>query len=299
MSFSESLKKDFPIFNHLGGEYSYLDNAATTQKPRQVLDAISNFYTISNSNVYRGIYRLSEEATDLYSKARSNISRFIGSGKQEEIVFVRNATEALNLLASSLGKGLRQGDEVLISIMEHHSNIVPWHLWLPRGVKLKFVDIDAEGYLDMDDFRRKLTPKTKIVSITHESNLLGTINDASSIAGMVHDNGSIFILDGAQSVPHMPVDVGRIGCDFMAFSGHKMLGPLGIGCLYGKAELLESLPPFMGGGEMIGQVYMDHSTWNEVPQKFEAGTPNVGGAVGLSAAVDYLRSIGMDNVRKH
>lgn len=299
MSFSESVKRDFPIFDHLGEGYSYLDNAATTQKPRQVLDAINNFYSNSNSNVYRGIYRLSEEATDIYYRSRRNISRFIGAEKAEEIVFVRNTTEALNLLASSLGKGLKDGDEVLVSIMEHHSNIVPWQLWLPKGVKLVFADIDEHGMLDLDDFEKKLNPRTRIVSITHESNLLGTINDASKLAKTAHDNGSLFILDGAQSVPHMPVDVRSMNCDFLAFSGHKMLGPLGIGCLYGKEDLLNGLPPFLGGGEMIREVYKDHSTWNEVPQKFEAGTPNVEGAVGLSAAVDYLRNLNMESVRNH
>ena len=299
MSFSESVKEDFPIFDHLGEDYSYLDNAATTQKPRQVLEAINNFYSNSNSNVYRGIYRLSEEATDLYYRSRRNISRCIGAGKAEEIVFVRNATEALNLIASSLGRGLKEGDEVLVSIMEHHSNIVPWQLWLPKGVKLVFADIDEQGNLDLKDFEKKLNPRTRIVSITHESNLLGTINDASKLSGMAHDNGSLFILDGAQSVPHMPVDVRRLDCDFLAFSGHKMLGPLGIGCLFGKEDLLNELQPFLGGGEMIREVYEDHSTWNEVPQKFEAGTPNVGGAIGLSAAVDYLRRLGMESVRDH
>lgn len=296
---SEEVKQDFPIFDSLGEGYTYLDNAATTQKPRSVLEAINNFYYSQNSNVYRGIYRLSEEATDSYQKARRNISEFIGSRNPDTLIFTRNATESLNLVASSLGRGLKAGDEVLISIMEHHSNIVPWQLWLPEGVKLRYVDIDSDGYLDMESFQDNLNGRTKIVSLVHESNLLGTINDARELSRIAHDNGSIFILDGAQSVPHMPVDVERIGCDFLAFSGHKMLGPMGIGCLYGRMELLEGMPPFLGGGEMIREVYRDRSVWNDVPQKFEAGTPNVAGAIGLSAAVNYLRSYGMENVRAH
>lgn len=296
---SDEVKQDFPIFETLGDGYAYLDNAATTQKPRSVLDAIHNFYTSQNSNVYRGIYRLSEDATDSYHKARRNIADFIGSGNPDSLIFTRNATESLNLVASSLGRGLRPGDEVLISIMEHHSNIVPWQLWLPAGVKLKYADIDSEGHLDMESFQENLTGRTKIVSLVHESNLLGTINNAMEIGRIAHDNGAVFILDGAQSVPHMPVDVERLGCDFLAFSGHKMLGPMGIGCLYGRIDILEKMPPFLGGGEMIREVYRDHSVWNDVPQKFEAGTPNVAGAIGLSAAVDYLRSYGMENVRSH
>ena len=295
----EQIKNDFPIFSNKGRNFIYLDNAATTQKPRAVIDAICNFYENSNSNVHRGIYRLSEEATELYSRSRAAVSRFIGSGDPRQIVFVRNATEALNLLAYSLGRRLKAGDEILLSIMEHHSNIVPWQFLIEKGVKLKFVDITEDGLLDMDDLDSKLTGRTRIVSLTHCSNLLGTINDVAGIAGKVHDNGSLFIVDGAQSVPHMPVDVASIDCDFLVFSGHKMLGPMGIGALYGKLHLLEEMSPFNGGGEMIREVYQDHSTWADVPEKFEAGTPNVEGAVGLMAAVSYLKDIGMDNVRKH
>ncbi|MDA8143148.1 MAG: aminotransferase class V-fold PLP-dependent enzyme [Thermoplasmatales archaeon] len=295
----EQIKNDFPIFSNKGKDFIYLDSAATTQKPRVVIDAICNFYENSNSNVHRGIYRLSEEATEIYSQSRSAVSRFIGSSDPRQIVFVRNATEALNLLAYSLGRSLKAGDEILLSIMEHHSNIVPWQFLIDKGVKLKFVDITEDGTLDMDDLDSKLTDRTRIVSLTHCSNLLGTINDVSGIAGKVHDNGSLFIVDGAQSVPHMPVDVSSIDCDFLVFSGHKMLGPMGIGALYGKLHLLEEMSPFNGGGEMIREVYQDHSTWADVPEKFEAGTPNVEGAVGLMAAVNYLKDIGMDNVRKH
>lgn len=296
---SERLKQDFPFFNNEGKTLTYLDNAATTQKPSAVIEAISDFYTNHNSNVHRGIYRLSEETTDLYWKARENISRFVGNRDARQLVFTRNATEALNLLSYSLGKGLKPGDEVLLSIMEHHSNLVPWQFLQERGVKLRFTDINDDGTLNVDDFRNKLNSRTRIVSITQCSNLLGTINDVAELGRISHDNGSIFIVDGAQSVPHMPVDATRLDCDFLAFSGHKMLGPMGIGCLFGKAELLEKMPPFNGGGEMIKEVYPDHSVWADPPDKFEAGTPNVEGAIGLSAAVDYLRKLGMENVREH
>ncbi len=296
---SERLKEDFPFFKGEGKTLIYLDNAATTQKPSAVIDAITDFYTSHNSNVHRGIYRLSEETTDLYWKARENISGFVGCRDAKQLVFTRNATESLNLLSYSLGKDLQEGDEVLLSIMEHHSNIVPWQFLKEKGVKLRFADINEDGTLNMEDFRSKLNKKTRIVSITQCSNLLGTINDVNALGKLAHDNGSIFIVDGAQSVPHMPVDVSRMNCDFMAFSGHKMLGPMGIGALYGRLELLEKMAPFNGGGEMIHEVYKDHSVWADPPQKFEAGTPNVEGAIGLSAAVDYLRKLGMENVREH
>ncbi len=299
MPFWERIKEDFPIFHNLGENFTYLDSAATSQKPYSVINALSDFYSRHNSNVHRGIYRLSEEATDLYGRSRENVSRFIGSSDPRQIVFVRNTTEALNLLAYSLGHDLVEGDEILLTIMEHHSNIVPWQFLQEKGVRIKYADIREDGTLDMDDLASKISPRTKIVSVTHVSNVLGTINPVAEIGRIAHDNGSIFIVDGAQSVPHMPVDVGRIGCDFMAFSGHKMLGPTGIGCLYGRIDLLEKMRPFMGGGEMIREVYTDHSTWADVPEKFEAGTPDIAGAIGLSAAVDYLRNLGMENVRDH
>ena len=294
----QQIKGDFPFFNENGKNLIFLDNAATTQKPKKVIDAIVDYYTRWNSNVRRGIYRLSEETTDHYEKARKNIAGFIGSRDPRQLVFVRNATEALNLLAYTLGHSLQQGDEILLTIMEHHSNIVPWQFLQEKGVKLNFADINPDGTLNMEDFQSKLTKKTKIVSATHCSNLLGTVNDAREMGKLAHDNGSIFILDAAQSVPHMPVDAHKLDCDFMAFSGHKMLGPMGIGGLYGKYELLNGLPPFNGGGEMIREVYTDHSTYADAPEKFEAGTPNVEGAIGLSAAVDYLRDIGMEDVRE-
>lgn len=299
MSFWEKIKEDFPIFQNPDGNIVYLDSAATSQKPFSVIEAVSEFYRKDNSNVHRGIYKLSERATDLYCRSRENVSRFIGSKDPRQIVFVRNATEALNLLSYSLGRDLVPGDEVLLTIMEHHSNIVPWQFLQDHGVKLKFVDIDESGKLDLEDLQEKLTDRTRIVSVTQVSNVLGTINPVKEIGRMAHENGSLFIVDGAQSVPHMPVDVHDMDCDFLAFSGHKMLGPTGIGCLYGKLERLEEMHPFMGGGEMIREVYTDHSTWADVPEKFEAGTPDIAGAIGLSAAVDYLRKIGMENVRDH
>ncbi len=295
------IRKHFPIFEREinGKPLVYLDSAATTQKPREVVEAIADFYYNHNSNVHRGIYTISEEATTLYDHARNNISEFIGSRDSRQIVFTRNATEGLNFLSSIRGKQLGKGDEVMLTEMEHHSNIVPWQFLKEKGVKLKFVSLDGEGKLDLEDMKNKLTPRTRIVSVTQVSNLLGTINPVKEIGKIAHENGSTFIVDGAQSVPHMPVDVRDIDCDYLVFSGHKMLGPTGIGVLYGKYDQLDSLPPYMGGGEMIREVRWDSSTWNDTPLKFEAGTPNVAGAVGLSAAVDFLRGIGMENVRGH
>ncbi len=293
------IKKDFPIFDALGPDYSYLDNAATSQKPYSVIKAVQEFYELHNSNVHRGIYRLSEVATDLYEKSRGNVSDFIGSKDPSQIIFVRNTTEALNLLSYTLGRQLQKGDEILLTIMEHHSNIVPWQFLAEIGVKLRYAMLKPDMTLDMDDFQSKITKKTRIVSIVHSSNVLGTINDVKNIGRIAHDNNCTFIVDAAQSVPHMPVDVSDIDADFLAFSGHKMLGPTGIGVLYGKHDLLNRMPPFMGGGEMIREVYQDRSTYADIPQKYEAGTPNIEGAIGLSAAVDYLRKIGMDDVRRH
>ncbi|MCL4421226.1 MAG: aminotransferase class V-fold PLP-dependent enzyme [Candidatus Thermoplasmatota archaeon] len=293
------IKKDFPIFERLGPDYSYLDNAATSQKPYSVIRAMEEFYELHNSNVHRGIYRLSEEATNLYEKSREKVSDFINSKDSRQIVFVRNTTEAINLLSYTLGRELKKDDEILITILEHHSNIVPWQFLSEKGVKLRYVMLNPDMTLDMDDLQRKLTKKTRIVSIAQSSNVLGTISDVKEIGKIAHENGSTFVVDAAQSVPHMPVDATDIDADFLAFSGHKMLGPTGIGVLYGKYDLLDRMPPFMGGGEMISAVYQDHSTYADVPQKYEAGTPNIEGAVGLSSAVDYLRALGMDQVREH
>ncbi|MGC8564995.1 MAG: cysteine desulfurase [Thermoplasmata archaeon] len=296
-----TIRKDFPILERRfnGKRMIYLDSTATSQKPIQMIEAISDYYKKYNANVHRGIYGLSEEATDLYEKSRKNISSFINSRNAESIVFVRNTTEALNLLSYSLGKKLKKGDEIVTTVMEHHSNIVPWQFLQEKGIKIKFVDINEDGTLRMEQLSELITKRTKIVSVTHVSNVLGTINDVEYIGKIAHENDSYFIVDGAQSVPHMPVDVNSIDCDFLAFSGHKMLGPMGIGVLYGKKEILDEMDPFMGGGEMINEVHLSGATWAEVPLKFEAGTPNVEGAVGLSAAVDYLKKLGMDNVREH
>ncbi len=296
-----TIRKDFPILERKfnGKRMIYLDSTATSQKPIQMIEAISDYYKKYNANVHRGIYGLSEEATDLYEKSRKNISAFINSRNAESIVFVRNTTEALNLLSYSIGKKLKKGDEIVTTVMEHHSNIVPWQFLQEKGIKIKYVDINEDGTLRMDQFGELITKRTKIVSVTHVSNVLGTINDVEYIGKIAHENDSYFIVDGAQSVPHMPVDVNSIDCDFLAFSGHKMLGPMGIGVLYGKKEILDEMDPFMGGGEMINEVHLSGATWAEVPLKFEAGTPNVEGAVGLSVAVDYLKKLGMDNVREH
>ena len=300
MSNWEQIKQDFPIFKSVKNQdLTYLDSASTSQKPGCVIDAVRDFYENYNSNVHRGIYKISEISTEMYEKSRENISEFIGSGNANQLVFVRNTTEALNMLSYTLGRNLVAGDEILISIMEHHSNIVPWQFLEEKGIKVLYTDITRDGELDMEDFKSKLSPKTKIVSLTHVSNLLGTINPVKDIGKLVHDNGSIFIVDGAQGAPHMKVNVQDMDCDFYAFSGHKMLGPSGIGILYGKEEMLNSLHPFMGGGEMIRTVTTSGSTWNDVPLKFEAGTPNIEGAIGLSTAVDYLKGIGMENVRDH
>ena len=301
MSDVNTIRKDFPILERRfnGKRMIYLDSTATSQKPIQMIEAISDYYKKYNANVHRGIYGLSEEATDLYEKSRKNISAFINSRNAESIVFVRNTTEALNLLSYSIGKKLKKGDEIVTTVMEHHSNIVPWQFLQEKGIKIKYVDINEDGTLRMDQFGELITKRTKIVSVTHVSNVLGTINDVEYIGKIAHENDSYFIVDGAQSVPHMPVDVNSIDCDFLAFSGHKMLGPMGIGVLYGKKEILDEMDPFMGGGEMINEVHLSGATWAEVPLKFEAGTPNVEGAVGLSVAVDYLKKLGMDNVREH
>ncbi|MBX8631817.1 MAG: cysteine desulfurase [Thermoplasmata archaeon YP2-bin.285] len=294
------LAADFPIFSERKEGLVYLDSAATSQKPRQVIDAVCEFERKYNANVHRGIYPLSEDATERYEGARKKVAGFINSESADEIVFLRGTTEALNVLALSLGIWqLKPGDEVLTTVMEHHSNVVPWQMLSWKGVRLKFADIDSEGQIDMDDFATKLTGRTKIVSVAHVSNVLGTINPVREIADMAHDNSSLLIVDGAQSAPHIPVDVRKIGCDFFALSGHKMLAPTGIGALYGRYDLLRKIEPALGGGEMISEVHQNGCTWNVPPYKFEAGTPNIIGAIGLGAAVDYLSAIGMENVERY
>ncbi len=297
------IREDFPILKRriYGKPLVYLDNAATSQKPRVVIEAIDRYYREYNANIHRGIHKLSEEATIAYEDAREKVARFINARTPEEIVFTRNTTETINLVANAWGRqNIARDDIVLLTQMEHHSNIVPWLLLTKAvGSKIEYVDIDEEGFLKYSDFDRFLGPRTKIVAVTHASNVLGTINPVKKIAADAHKRGAKVLLDAAQSVPHMPVDVQDLDCDFMAFSGHKMLGPTGIGVLYAKREILESMEPFLGGGEMIKEVHLHEATWKDIPYKFEAGTPNVVGAIGLGAAVDYLSGLGMENVREH
>jgi cysteine desulfurase / selenocysteine lyase len=298
---TEKIRADFPILSRKAGgkALAYLDNAATTQKPLQVIRAMDEYYWSSNANPHRGAYGLVGEATEAYESARENVASFIGS-RPDEIIFTRNATESLNLAASVVCQQAKPGSAVLLTQMEHHSNIVPWQLQAKRcGLNLRYVKIRSYGALCMEDVPDELGRRPAIFSFTHVSNVLGTINDAARLCRMAKKTGSLCCVDAAQSVPHMPVDVKKMGCDFLAFSGHKMLGPTGIGVLYMRRELQESLPPFLGGGDMIREVSFSSSTWNSPPHKYEAGTPNVAGAVGLSAAVDYLRKAGMKNIVAH
>jgi cysteine desulfurase/selenocysteine lyase len=299
----ESLRRDFPILSRRFHDkpFVYLDSAATSQKPRSVVAAEQEFYTQLNANVHRGVYRLSEEATEAYEGARERVARFLHARDPSEVVFVRGTTEAINLVATSFGRGLLQrGDRVLTTVMEHHSNIVPWHfLRSYPGIELEFIDIDAEGQLRLDDLDRKLTKGTKVVTLTHVSNVLGTINPVREIADRAHDVGALVVLDAAQSAPHRPVDVEALGVDLLAFSGHKTLGPTGIGVLWGRKEVLERMPPAMGGGEMISEVHQDRVKYREPPASFEAGTPNVGGAYALARALDYLEGIGWEEMARH
>src|SRR3989344_4149234 len=298
---SERIKKEFPIFRRKVNEkpFIYFNNAATTQKPRQVLRAISDFYEKHNGSVHRGTSGISAEATELYTSAREKVADFIGS-EEQEIVYTKNATESINLVAYSLIKSqIKKGDEVLITKMEHHSNLVPWQqLSKLRGFKVKFVDVKKNGELAVEQFKKKISKKTKLVSVAHCSNVLGTVNPAREIVATCQDKNQdiITLVDACQSVPHMPVEVKKINCDFLAFSGHKMLGPEGIGVLYGKEEVLGKMQPFLYGGDMIREVHLDWTAFNKLPEKFEAGTPNAAGAIGLGAAVSYLEKIGMENV---
>jgi cysteine desulfurase / selenocysteine lyase len=299
----ERIRADFPILQRQvnGRPLIYLDNAATTQKPRQVIDALVDFYTNTNANVHRGVHTLSVESTDLYEAARERIGRFVGARSPEEIVFVRNTTEALNLVAVSWGRAnLKPGDEILATTLEHHSNLVPWQrVAQETGARLRLVHLTADGTVDLDDLRQLLGPRTRAVAIAHASNVLGTISDLADISELAHRFGAIVVADGAQSVPNIPTDVYSLGVDFLAFSGHKMLGPTGIGGLWGRRELLEDMPPFLGGGGMIREVFEDRATWAPLPEKFEAGTPNIADAIAFGVAVDYLDALGMHRVRAH
>ncbi|MGH3090063.1 MAG: cysteine desulfurase [Rubrobacteraceae bacterium] len=297
------IRNEFPILSREvnGKPLAYLDNAATSQKPKRVLDALNNYYERHNANPHRGVHRLAEEATMMYEASREKVAKFIGAGDSRSVIFTRGTTESINLVAYAWGRrNLREGDEVVLTESEHHSNLVPWQLAArDTGAKLRFIPITDDGTLDMDEAERVISPKTKLVSCIHASNVLGTVNPVERLAEMAHEHDALMLVDGAQSGPHLPVDVEALGCDFFAASGHKMLGPTGVGFLWGRPEVLDSMEPFLGGGEMIREVKLETSTWNELPHKFEAGTMNVAQVVGLGAAVDYLNDLGMENVREH
>jgi cysteine desulfurase/selenocysteine lyase len=299
----QKIREDFPILQRKvhGKQLVYLDNAASTQKPRQVLDVLQTYYEKYNANIHRGVHTLSQEATEMYEDAHKKVGKFINARKPfEETIFVRNATEASNLVAYGWGMHtLQPGDEILSSVMEHHANIVPWQFLKEKGVVLKFVDVNEDGTLNLDDLNNKITDKTKLITTVHGSNVVGTINPVKEIGKIAHDHDALFMLDAAQSVPHMPVNVRKLNADFMVFSGHKMLAPTGTGALYAKKEILEEMHPFLGGGDMIKDVKLEKSEWNDLPSKFEAGTPDIGGGIAFGAAVDYLNVLGMKNVRKH
>ncbi len=301
---SERVKGDFPILHQIvhGKPLTYLDSTASSQKPAVVIEALDAYYRTSNANIHRGVYQLSEQATAAYDTSRETVARFINAPQACQCIFVRNATEALNLVAHTWGRAnLGPGDAVVLTLLEHHSNLVPWQIIArATGATLRYVDIDDDGRLRLDQLDGYLrSERVKLVGVTHVSNALGTINPIGEITRRAHEAGAIVVADGAQSAPHMPVDVQALDVDFYAFSGHKMLGPMGIGVLYGRRSLLEAMPPFLGGGDMIRTVTLDGSTWADLPQKFEAGTASVGDAVGLRVAVEYLSALGMDAVRAH
>ena len=297
----EKIRKDFPILDQIVNDEPlvYLDNAATTQKPKAVLEAVNRYYQEDNANVHRGVHTLAERATASYEAARETVRRFINASSTKEVLFTRGTTTGLNWIGRFAEEILEEGDEVLISIMEHHSNILPWQEACRKtGAKLVYAYLQ-DGGLDLEDFRKKLTDRTKFVSITHASNVLGVINPIQELAQLAHEKGAIMVVDGAQSVPHMKIDVQKLDADFFVFSGHKMAGPTGIGVLYGKEHYLNQMSPVEFGGEMIDFVYEQSATWKELPWKFEAGTPNMAGAIGLAAAIDYLEAIGMDAIEHH
>lgn len=301
----DKVRADFPILareHHAGAPLIYLDNAATTQKPRQVIDQLDRYYRNYNANVHRGIHLLSEEATQAYEEARLKIRRFINAASRREIIFTRGTTESINLVAQAWGRAnLGPDDVVLSTVMEHHSNIVPWQILAQeKGFTLRFLSVTSEGTLDLGEYERLLASKpVKLVTVTAVSNVLGTINSIAEMARMAHAHGALILVDAAQAVPHMPLDVRAWDADFLAFSGHKMAGPTGSGVLYGKRALLEAMPPWMGGGDMISRVTLEGSSWNELPYKFEAGTPSVAEAIGLGYAVDYLNDLGLASIHAH
>ena len=299
----KKIRKDFPILERKiwdGKPLVYLDNAATTQKPKIVIDALVEYYENYNANIHRGVHKLAEEATFAYEAVRAKVKDFISCNDGSEVIFTRNTTESINLLAYSLSESLNEGDEVLLTEMEHHSNIIPWYLLRNRKkINVKFIPITDKYELDYEKLKKLITKKTKIISVTHKSNVLGTLNDIKAIAKLAKDNDSILIVDAAQSVPHMKVDFTDLGCDFLVFSSHKMCGPTGVGVLVGKKKLLEKMPPFLGGGEMIRKVTFEDFTPNEVPWKFEAGTPNIADVIAFGSAIDYLQKIGLENIYKY
>src|SRR5215831_3291085 len=299
----EKVRSDFPVLHQKvhGKPLVYLDNAATTQKPLAVIDAIERYYRHDNSNIHRGVHALSERATDQYEKVRAAARRFLNASDTKEIVFVRGTTEAINLVAQSYGrKHVGAGDEVLITAMEHHSNIVPWQILCEeKGARLRVAPINDRGELILDEFERLLSPKTKIAAVSHLSNALGTINPVREMVRMAHAHNVPVLVDGAQAAPRMPVDVQALDCDFYAISGHKMYGPTGIGVLYGKTALLEAMPPYQGGGDMIASVSFDKTIYNRLPYKFEAGTPNIADTIALGAAIEYLEGLGLEEIGRH
>ena len=296
----EKVRKDFPILHQMinGKPLIYLDNAATSQKPKNVIDAIETYYREYNSNIHRGVHTLSENATETYESSRLKIKNFINANSTKEIVFVRGATEAINLVAQSLGRdSLNENDEIIITELEHHSNIVPWQLLSQQtGAKLKFIPINNKGELIEEEYKKLLNKKTRIVAVGHISNALGTINPIETIITMAHKYDAKVLIDGAQAAPHTLIDVKKLDCDFYVFSGHKLFGPTGVGVLYGKKDLLEKMPPYQGGGDMIKMVSMKETQYNDLPYKFEAGTPNIAGVIGLGAAIDYVNEIGLENI---
>lgn len=300
---NQDIKRYFPILNQEvnGHPLVYLDSAATSQKPIQVIEAMRNYYELDNSNVHRGVHTLGNRATDLYEGSREKVRKFINANSTKEVIFTRGTTTSLNTVAGGYARQtLQEGDEIVISYMEHHSNIIPWQqVAKEKGAVLKYLDLEADGTISLDTVRKTITPKTKIVSVMMVSNVLGTINPVKEIAKIAHENGAIMVVDGAQAAPHMKIDVQDIDCDFLAFSGHKMCGPTGIGVLYGKQAILENMEPVEFGGEMIDFVGLNESTWKELPWKFEGGTPIISSAIGLGAAIDFLNEIGLENIEAY
>ena len=297
----DQIRNDFPAYRKKDGNFIYLDSASTSQKPEFVIDAISSYYSSYAANIHRALYEIGEKATDKYEKVREKVKQFINVPDSHVVIFTGGTTESINLIAYSWGSNnLRNGDQILITEMEHHSNIVPWQLLCSRSnASLNYIPIKKDGMLELGKLKENILPKTRLISLTHQSNVFGTINPLNNIIDEAKKIGAITVIDGAQAVPHMKVDIKKLGCDFYAFSGHKMLGPTGVGVLIARKNILEEIDPFMGGGEMINSVNMDESTWNEVPWKFEAGTPNIAQVIGLGAAIDYIQKIGIENIHQH